>query len=186
MANHVHWIAVPKTDDGLRRAIGEAHRRHSRRVNFREDWRGHLWQGRFASSVSDDPYRLAAARYIELNPVRAKLVVAPSDDRWSSARAHIEGKKRRAGEGFFLAEDCGQLETALDQCAERRGERHVSAARTHRPHPWRRRFPEEMGEEAWARVAAAETACQTSPEPIIMYGVPGSSCWSCPDAMPIM
>ena len=39
MPNHVHRIAVPKTEDGLRRAIGEAHRRYSWRVNFREDWR---------------------------------------------------------------------------------------------------------------------------------------------------
>jgi len=42
--NHVHLIAVPKTEDGPRRAIAEAHRRYSRQVNFREEWRGHLWQ----------------------------------------------------------------------------------------------------------------------------------------------
>jgi len=92
MPNHAHLIAVPKTEDGLRRAIGEAHRRYTRRVNFREDCRGHLWQGRFASFVMDEPYLLAAARYIELNPVRAKMVVAPSNYRWSSARAHLKGK----------------------------------------------------------------------------------------------
>ncbi|MDI9446609.1 MAG: transposase [Planctomycetota bacterium] len=92
MPNHVHLIAVPKSADGLRRGIGEAHRRYTRRVNFREGWRGHLWQGRFASFVMDEPYLLAAARYIELNPVRAGLVVAPSDYRWSSARAHLKGK----------------------------------------------------------------------------------------------
>ena len=92
MPDHVHMIAVPKTEDGLRRAIGEAHRRYSRRVNFREDWRGHLWQGRFASFVMDEPYLLAAARSIELNPVRARMAVAPSDYRWSSARAHLKGK----------------------------------------------------------------------------------------------
>ena len=92
MPNHVHLIAVPKTEDGLRRAIGEAHRRYTRRVNFREGWRGHLWQGRFASFVMDEPYLLAAARYVELNPVRARLVAAPSDYRWSSARAHLKGK----------------------------------------------------------------------------------------------
>ena len=40
----------------------------------------------------DEPYLLAAARYIELNPVRAKMVVAPSNYRWSSARAHLKGK----------------------------------------------------------------------------------------------
>ena len=37
---------------------------------------GHLWQGRFASFVMDEPQLLAAARYVELNPVRAQLVVA--------------------------------------------------------------------------------------------------------------
>ena len=45
MPNHVHLIAVPESDDGLRRGIGEAHRRYSRMINFRENWRGHLWQG---------------------------------------------------------------------------------------------------------------------------------------------
>jgi putative transposase len=92
MPNHVHLIAVPEREDSLRRAIGEAHRRYTRRVNFREGWRGHLWQERFASFVLDEPYLLAAARYVELNPVRAKLVIAASDYRWSSVRAHLKGK----------------------------------------------------------------------------------------------
>ena len=46
--NHVHLIAVPQSADGLKRAIGKVHRRYTRMVNFREGWRGHLWQGRFA------------------------------------------------------------------------------------------------------------------------------------------
>ena len=49
MPSHVHLVAVPETPESLRAAIGEAHRRYSRRVNSREGWRGHLWQGRFAS-----------------------------------------------------------------------------------------------------------------------------------------
>src|SRR5689334_13993554 len=48
MPNHVHLITVPESDDALRRGIGEAHRRYSRMINFRENWRGHLLQGRFA------------------------------------------------------------------------------------------------------------------------------------------
>jgi putative transposase len=92
LPNHSHLIAVPQSADGLRRAIGEAHRRFSRRVNFRQRWRGHLWQGRFASFVMDEVYLLAAARYVELNPVRAKLAVAPGDFRWSSAAAHLRGQ----------------------------------------------------------------------------------------------
>jgi putative transposase len=92
MPNHVHLIAVPNTEDGLRRAIGEAHRRYTRRVNLRENWRGHLWQGRFASFVMDETYLLAAARYIERNPVRAGLASNPWNYRWSSAKAHLSGK----------------------------------------------------------------------------------------------
>lgn len=85
MPNHVHLIAVPGEKDSLTKAIGEAHRRYTRRINFREGWRGHLWQGRFASYLLDEPYLLACARYIEMNPVRAGLVENPMDWRWSSA-----------------------------------------------------------------------------------------------------
>ncbi len=92
MPNHAHLIAVPSSEDGLRWAIGEAHRRYTRRINFREKWRGYLWQGRFASFVMDDPYLLAAARYVELNPVRAGLVPSAGDWPWSSARAHLAGR----------------------------------------------------------------------------------------------
>lgn len=77
MSNHVHMIAVPETEEGLRNAIGEAHRRYTRHINFREGWRGHLWQGRFGSFPMDEGYLLAAVRYVELNPVRARLVKEP-------------------------------------------------------------------------------------------------------------
>ena len=92
MPNHVHLILVPRDEDGLRRALGEAHRRYTRRVNFREGWRGHLWQERFHSFALDEGHLLAAARYVELNPVRAKLKRRARDWRWSSARAHLAGK----------------------------------------------------------------------------------------------
>jgi putative transposase len=95
MPNHVHLIAVPQSEDALARAIGEAHRRYTRRINFRQKWRGYLWQGRFASFVMDEPYLLAAARYVELNPVRAGLVADAADWRWSSARAHLSGRDDR-------------------------------------------------------------------------------------------
>jgi putative transposase len=92
MPNHIHLIAVPKTKDGLNLAIGEAHRRYTRRINFREGWRGHLWQGRFSSFVMDERYLLACTRYVELNPVRVGLVRKPEAWPWSSAGAHIKGK----------------------------------------------------------------------------------------------
>ncbi len=92
MPNHVHLILVPSDEDGLRAALSEAHRRYSRRVNFREGWRGYLWQGRFASVPMDGAHLLACARYVELNPVRARLTSTASDWPWSSARAHLAGR----------------------------------------------------------------------------------------------
>lgn len=89
MPNHVHLILVPSAEDGLRAALGETHRRYTRLINEREGWRGHLWQSRFASFPMDERHLLACARYVELNPVRAGLVRAAADWRWSSARAHL-------------------------------------------------------------------------------------------------
>ncbi len=92
MPNHVHLVVVPGSAEGLRAGVGEAHRRYTRRVNFRENWRGHLWQGRFSSYVMDERHLLAAVRYIELNPVRAGLVARPEDWRWSSVHGHLAGE----------------------------------------------------------------------------------------------
>ena len=92
MPNHVHLVAVPETEQGLARAIGEAHRRYTVRVNQRENWRGYLWQGRFSSYPLDEQYLLAAVRYVELNPVRAGLAERPWQYCWSSAAAHIRGR----------------------------------------------------------------------------------------------
>ncbi|NQT50537.1 transposase, partial [bacterium] len=78
--------------ESLRRGIGEAHRRYSRRVNFREGWRGLLWQGRFASFPMDEAHLHLATRYIEWNPVRARVCRAPWRYRWSSAAAHVVGR----------------------------------------------------------------------------------------------
>jgi len=92
MPNHVHLVAVPENEQGLARAIGEAHRRYTVRVNQRENWRGYLWQGRFSSYPLDEQYLLAAVRYAELNPVRARLVEQPWQYAWSSAAAHLRNR----------------------------------------------------------------------------------------------
>lgn len=92
MTNHVHLILVPATESGLRLALGETHKRYTAHINRREGWTGHLWQGRFSSYAMDEGYLLAAARYIELNPVRAGMVQDPYAYKWSSARAHLTAK----------------------------------------------------------------------------------------------
>jgi len=92
MPNHVHLVVVPSTAESLAAAIGEAHRRYTRRVNFREGWRGHLWQERFFSCVLDGRHALAAVRYVERNPVRARLVRRAWEWPWSSAAGHVNGR----------------------------------------------------------------------------------------------
>lgn len=114
MPNHVHLILVPSQADGLRAALGEAHRRYTRAINFREGWRGHLWQSRFASVAMDEPHALAAARYIELNPVRARLVERPEDWRWSSARMHLGLDGERLGDPNPLLARCPDWRALLD------------------------------------------------------------------------
>nr|WP_245688234.1 hypothetical protein [Thiohalomonas denitrificans] len=60
--------------------------------NFRNGWRGHLWHERFHSFVMDESYLLSTVRYVELNPVEAKLCKQPADRQWSSALPHLLGK----------------------------------------------------------------------------------------------
>ena len=132
MPNHVHLIAVPASEESLRRGIGEAHRRYTRRINFREGWRGHLWQERFASYPMDGRYLAAAARYVELNPVRAGLAARPEEYCWSSARAHLTGaddvlvQVKALLDEFgdwreFLAGGLGEVDAAMLRRHERTG-----------------------------------------------------------------
>jgi putative transposase len=95
MLSHVHLIAVPHNTEGLGRAIGEAHRSDTLRINFRENWLGHLWQERFASFPMDERYLLATASYIEMNLVAAKVVRRPEEYPWSTAQAHLKGKDEK-------------------------------------------------------------------------------------------
>lgn len=89
MTNHIHLIAIPERADSLARAIGEAHRLYTKNVNSRLGVRGYLFQGRFYSCPMDACHTIAAAAYIERNPVRAGMVKKAWDYPWSSARLHV-------------------------------------------------------------------------------------------------
>jgi putative transposase len=76
----------------LARVIGEVCRCCARYVNVREGSRGYLWQGGFSSSVMDERYLLAAARYVELNAVWPNRCTARFRHPWASARPHMAGQ----------------------------------------------------------------------------------------------
>ncbi len=89
MSNHVHFICVPNKEDSLSLTFNTLHMRYAQYVNRRRQASGHLWQGRFFSSILDERHVYAAIRYVENNPVRARLVNEAKDYRWSSAREHL-------------------------------------------------------------------------------------------------
>ena len=92
MLNHVHIVAVPSDEDGLRRTFRYVRRHYTGYINARLRVTGHLWQGRFSSVAMDEAHFVAALRYIAFNPVRARLVPRCEDWRWSSTRAMIAGQ----------------------------------------------------------------------------------------------
>ena len=69
----------------------KAHRRYSAFVNARLRVTGRLFQPRFGSVVMDEDH-LMTARYVALNPVRARLVERAEDWPWSSVCAHLAGR----------------------------------------------------------------------------------------------
>jgi putative transposase len=92
MTNHIHLVGIPHKEDSLAKAIGRTHFRYTQYINRMHKRSGHLWQGRFYSCALDKKGFWLAAKYIELNPVRAKICRLPWQYEWSSAAAHVDSK----------------------------------------------------------------------------------------------
>lgn len=90
MPNHVHLILVPKTADGLSKAMSSVHRAYAGALNARRKKTGHFWQGRFGCVAMDGDHAASALRYVLLNPLRAKLCKRPEQWNWSSAKAYLK------------------------------------------------------------------------------------------------
>ena len=86
MDNHVHLL-IETPQPNLSRGMRQLNGVYTQRFNRRHRKVGHLFQGRFkAILVEKEAYLLELARYIVLNPVRAKLVKTPERYPWSSYR----------------------------------------------------------------------------------------------------
>jgi putative transposase len=96
MTNHTHLVAVPETSDSLWRTLHRSHGVYATRFNLKYGLSGHLWQARPFSCLLDGAHLWAAIRYVERNPVRARMVDCAENYPWSSAAAH-----------------CGRIEDAL-------------------------------------------------------------------------
>jgi putative transposase len=94
MTNHVHLVLEPSGGGGdlseIMKGINLSYAGHYKR---KYSHTGHFWQDRYKSIIiSKDEYLLACGSYVELNPVRAKMVEDPKDYLWSSYQAHAYGK----------------------------------------------------------------------------------------------
>ncbi len=92
MTNHVHLLVTPDKADSVPRMMQGLGRNYVRHIKRQYRRTGTLWEGRYrAAPIDSDAYFLSCSRYIELNPVRAKMVARPRDYPWSSYRVHAHG-----------------------------------------------------------------------------------------------
>src|SRR5882724_12163169 len=97
MTNHVHFVVVAERADSLAVFFRRVHGTYSQWINTRRNRSGHFWQNRFYSCPMSERHLWIGLRYVEANPVRAHMVAAPADYRWSSAAVHLEGVADRSG-----------------------------------------------------------------------------------------
>jgi putative transposase len=91
MTNHVHLIVTPHAEQALGQVCQKTFGQYSAMINTRMHSPGHLWQQRYHSCLLDDVHLWRALRYVERNPVRARMVAHPGEYPWSSAAAHLGG-----------------------------------------------------------------------------------------------
>lgn len=113
MTNHVHILLTPWDEGSVSLLMQRLGALYTSGINSVYRRTGSLWEGRFKSSLVDsDRYVLSCYRYIELNPVRAGMVVHPGDYRWSSYRHHAESLGdypiRPHSEWLALGSDTGE------------------------------------------------------------------------------
>jgi len=89
MGNHYHLVLHTRRAN-LSRLMRHLNGVYTQLFNRRHGLTGHLFQGRYKAILVDrDAYLWALCRYVERNPVAARLVESAADWRWSSYRAHV-------------------------------------------------------------------------------------------------
>jgi len=102
MSNHIHLIATPAKVASLARAVGRTHWRYTQYVNRLHGRSGHLWQNRFYSCPLGSSHLHRAVRYVERNPVRARMQRRAWEYAWSSAGIHVGMAPASSPQGFIV------------------------------------------------------------------------------------
>jgi len=103
MSNHIHLLTKPLSEESLFKMMQGLTLCYTQYINRMYGRTGRLWESRYHSCIVDhDKYLWAVARYIEQNPVRAKMVERAEDYSYSSACAHVNGSEDAVlGEDLF-------------------------------------------------------------------------------------
>jgi putative transposase len=111
LTNHFHLLLRPEPGQSISRILQSLTVAHTWRHHKRHRTSGHVWQGRFKSPViEDDTHLLVVLRYIEANPVRAKIVEDAAEHRWSSYPCHGLGHDDALLSPFPEWEELGRTE----------------------------------------------------------------------------
>ncbi len=88
MTNHVHLVCIPERARTFGSVFRPLDLRYTQHINLALGLTGRLWQGRPFSCALDNEHLIAAVRYVERNPVRARMARKAEQYPWSSAAAH--------------------------------------------------------------------------------------------------
>ena len=117
MTNHVHLLATPGDARGVSCMMQALGRRYVRYFNGTHGRTGTLWEGRYKSTLVDvDGYLFAVYRYIELNPVRAGMVLHAAEYPWSSYQGNALGKPIGLLTPHMLYRRLGDTDAARQGC----------------------------------------------------------------------
>jgi len=111
MPNHIHLLLETSAAGSISKIMHAINTAYAMYFNAKYDHVGHVWQGRFHSSIVDtDAYLLEVMRYMDLNPVRASLSKHPREYAWSSHRRHANGEVEDMVDAHELYENLGETD----------------------------------------------------------------------------
>jgi putative transposase len=163
MPNHFHLVVWPRKDGDLGRWMQWLLTSHVRRYHRHYGGSGHVWQGRFkAFPIQEDEHLLIVLRYVERNPLRAKLTPRAESWRWSSL-----GRHAGRGRAEFLSDwPVPRPRSWIEHVNAPQTEAEVAAVR----HSIPRGTP--FGHENWVRRTATRLGLQSTLRP---RGIPRKS-----------
>ena len=93
MTNHVHMLVTPGQPHSITHMMQDLGRKYVRYINHTYHRTGTLWEGRYKASLIDsEAYLLTCMQYIELNPLRGRMVSHPGEYCWSSYACNATGQ----------------------------------------------------------------------------------------------